>query len=486
MCASSTGCSDVVVHWSLRHLERTPEVFVAHLKEKYPKGASYHEGIVPLGSARPPRRRAAPRGFEMTRHASRTAAQPVGARQRAGRRACAGARSGRGIEGAYRRLLRRAPEARGGRGAPAPTRDPPTAGRLAGGSRTRGNGPRIRDRSDGRLRPGHPRPPARSAGPTAAPAAPVHPVLGRVSSGRRRVRSHPPNTGTPIEAYSALFRARYRAIHRMLRGQTDPPDLRPIHDIHGRRGRVRHRHGPSGAGDLEAPSSDPHGGRRERFARDARSEGFGRRAPLVPTRTRSWASSSSSAASSARSPSPSASNDGRARRSAGRRYRPRSRAGDLPLRPSCRERFVPLPELGAPRRVLERTGTASRARPVDRLRGGRRGPRGRDRRLPPAGEGPRDPRHRRAVQRARPPTRGAARSARDRRRAREPRCGLPGRAPARASVGPHRVSPRQRPCPRQPVDVRARWGRDRGVPRAQLRRPDPGDPRRLGTPVPPR
>ena len=32
---------DVVVHWYSAHLERTPEVFVAHLKEKYPKGASY-------------------------------------------------------------------------------------------------------------------------------------------------------------------------------------------------------------------------------------------------------------------------------------------------------------------------------------------------------------------------------------------------------------------------------------------------------------
>ncbi len=32
---------DVVVHWYAVHLERTPEAFVAHLKEKYPKGASY-------------------------------------------------------------------------------------------------------------------------------------------------------------------------------------------------------------------------------------------------------------------------------------------------------------------------------------------------------------------------------------------------------------------------------------------------------------
>jgi hypothetical protein len=32
---------DVVVHWYAAHLERTPEAFVAHLKEKYPKGASY-------------------------------------------------------------------------------------------------------------------------------------------------------------------------------------------------------------------------------------------------------------------------------------------------------------------------------------------------------------------------------------------------------------------------------------------------------------
>jgi len=32
---------DIVVQWYSAHLERTPEVFVAHLKEKYPKGASY-------------------------------------------------------------------------------------------------------------------------------------------------------------------------------------------------------------------------------------------------------------------------------------------------------------------------------------------------------------------------------------------------------------------------------------------------------------
>jgi len=32
---------DVVVQWYAAHLERTPEAFVAHLKEKYPKGASY-------------------------------------------------------------------------------------------------------------------------------------------------------------------------------------------------------------------------------------------------------------------------------------------------------------------------------------------------------------------------------------------------------------------------------------------------------------
>jgi hypothetical protein len=32
---------DVVVQWYAAHLERTPEAFVAHLKEKYPKGSSY-------------------------------------------------------------------------------------------------------------------------------------------------------------------------------------------------------------------------------------------------------------------------------------------------------------------------------------------------------------------------------------------------------------------------------------------------------------
>jgi len=32
---------DVVVQWYAAHLDKTPEKFVAHLKEKYPKGASY-------------------------------------------------------------------------------------------------------------------------------------------------------------------------------------------------------------------------------------------------------------------------------------------------------------------------------------------------------------------------------------------------------------------------------------------------------------
>ncbi|MGB6501336.1 MAG: metallophosphoesterase, partial [Thermoplasmata archaeon] len=76
------------------------------------------------------------------------------------------------------------------------------------------------------------RPPARSAGPTAAPAGPAGPIP--YSDGFRLVVegfAPTPNTGTPIEAYSALFRARYRAIHRMLRGRPTLPDLRPIHDI---------------------------------------------------------------------------------------------------------------------------------------------------------------------------------------------------------------------------------------------------------------
>jgi hypothetical protein len=32
---------DVVVKWYAAHIDRAPETFVAHLKEKYPKGASY-------------------------------------------------------------------------------------------------------------------------------------------------------------------------------------------------------------------------------------------------------------------------------------------------------------------------------------------------------------------------------------------------------------------------------------------------------------
>ena len=36
---------DVVVQWYAAHLARTPESFVVHLKEKYPKGASYAKDI---------------------------------------------------------------------------------------------------------------------------------------------------------------------------------------------------------------------------------------------------------------------------------------------------------------------------------------------------------------------------------------------------------------------------------------------------------
>jgi hypothetical protein len=32
---------DIVVRWYSSHIDRTPEAFIAHLKEKYPKGASY-------------------------------------------------------------------------------------------------------------------------------------------------------------------------------------------------------------------------------------------------------------------------------------------------------------------------------------------------------------------------------------------------------------------------------------------------------------
>ncbi len=32
---------DVVIQWYAAHLERKPEAFIAHLKEKYPKGSSY-------------------------------------------------------------------------------------------------------------------------------------------------------------------------------------------------------------------------------------------------------------------------------------------------------------------------------------------------------------------------------------------------------------------------------------------------------------
>lgn len=32
---------DIVVKWYASHVDRTPEAFIAHLKEKYPKGASY-------------------------------------------------------------------------------------------------------------------------------------------------------------------------------------------------------------------------------------------------------------------------------------------------------------------------------------------------------------------------------------------------------------------------------------------------------------
>ncbi len=36
-----TVLKDVVVHWYSSHMEKNPELLVSHLKEKYPKGASY-------------------------------------------------------------------------------------------------------------------------------------------------------------------------------------------------------------------------------------------------------------------------------------------------------------------------------------------------------------------------------------------------------------------------------------------------------------
>jgi len=36
-----TVLKDIIVHWFSSHIDRAPEAFVAHLKEKYPKGASY-------------------------------------------------------------------------------------------------------------------------------------------------------------------------------------------------------------------------------------------------------------------------------------------------------------------------------------------------------------------------------------------------------------------------------------------------------------
>lgn len=81
----------------------------------------------------------------------------------------------------------------------------------------------------------------RSPGPRpAAPAAPHSPAAAAVAAlaGRDGFRlviegfsPAPLGGGSPIDSYSLLFRARFQALARMLRGRPALPDLRPIRDL---------------------------------------------------------------------------------------------------------------------------------------------------------------------------------------------------------------------------------------------------------------
>ncbi len=73
----------------------------------------------------------------------------------------------------------------------------------------------------------------RASAPAVAPAAPTGPSSPARDGFRLVVEGFGPTSGgtTPIDAYSILFRSRYRALQRMLRGRPALPDLRPIRDL---------------------------------------------------------------------------------------------------------------------------------------------------------------------------------------------------------------------------------------------------------------
>jgi DNA polymerase II small subunit len=70
------------------------------------------------------------------------------------------------------------------------------------------------------------RPPA-PAGPRAVPAPEGSNAFHLVREGY----SGPPTAGTPLEAYSALFHSRFRALSRLLRGRPELENLRPIKEL---------------------------------------------------------------------------------------------------------------------------------------------------------------------------------------------------------------------------------------------------------------
>jgi DNA polymerase II small subunit len=76
------------------------------------------------------------------------------------------------------------------------------------------------------------RPSARSGAVATVPTGPAGPPPS-IEGFRLVVEgfSSTPATGAPIDSYEVLFRSRYRALHRLLRGRPSLPDLRPIRDL---------------------------------------------------------------------------------------------------------------------------------------------------------------------------------------------------------------------------------------------------------------
>jgi DNA polymerase II small subunit len=70
------------------------------------------------------------------------------------------------------------------------------------------------------------------------PSGPGTPPVGDGFSPILEGYSHPVPSATPLAAYSTLFHSRYEALHRILRGRSTLPNLRPIREL---------RHDPGGA-----------------------------------------------------------------------------------------------------------------------------------------------------------------------------------------------------------------------------------------------